>query len=33
MRGKPAIEDLTIALDRIDGVLGVETSESADDPD
>ena len=27
MRGKPAIEDLAVALDRIDGVLGVETTD------
>jgi hypothetical protein len=25
MRGKPAIEELTVALDNIDGMLGVET--------
>lgn len=31
MRGKPAIEDLTVALDRIDGVLGVESSDFSDD--
>jgi putative Mg2+ transporter-C (MgtC) family protein len=31
MRGKPAIEDLAVALDRIDGVLGVETTDFADE--
>jgi putative Mg2+ transporter-C (MgtC) family protein len=31
MRGKPAIEELTVALDGIDGVLGVETSDFSDD--
>ena len=31
MRGKPAIEELAIALDRIDGVLGVETSDFSDE--
>lgn len=31
MRGKPAIEDLTIALDRIEGVLGVETTDFSDE--
>jgi putative Mg2+ transporter-C (MgtC) family protein len=31
MRGKPAIEELTVALDKIDGVLGVETSDLADE--
>jgi hypothetical protein len=31
VRGKPAIEELTVALDRIDGVLGVETTDPADD--
>jgi putative Mg2+ transporter-C (MgtC) family protein len=30
VRGKPAIEDLTVALDRIDGVLGVETTDPAE---
>jgi putative Mg2+ transporter-C (MgtC) family protein len=27
MRGKPAIEELAVALDKIDGVLGVETTD------
>jgi putative Mg2+ transporter-C (MgtC) family protein len=31
VRGKPAIEELALALDKIDGVLGVETSDYADD--
>jgi putative Mg2+ transporter-C (MgtC) family protein len=31
MRGKPAIEDLAVALDRIDGVIGVETTDFADE--
>jgi hypothetical protein len=31
MRGTPAIEELTVALDRTDGVLGVETSDFSDD--
>jgi putative Mg2+ transporter-C (MgtC) family protein len=31
MRGKPAIDELTVALDHIDGVLAVETSDFADD--
>jgi putative Mg2+ transporter-C (MgtC) family protein len=31
VRGKPAIEQLTLALDGIDGVLGVETTDFADD--
>jgi putative Mg2+ transporter-C (MgtC) family protein len=31
VRGRPAIEELTVALDRIDGVLGVETTDPADD--
>jgi putative Mg2+ transporter-C (MgtC) family protein len=31
LRGKPAIGELTVALDRIDGVLGVESSDFGDD--
>jgi putative Mg2+ transporter-C (MgtC) family protein len=31
VRGKPSIEELTIALDKLDGVLGVETTDFADD--
>jgi putative Mg2+ transporter-C (MgtC) family protein len=31
LRGKPAIEELTVALDRIDGVLAVQTSDFSDD--
>jgi putative Mg2+ transporter-C (MgtC) family protein len=31
VRGKPALEELTLALDHIDGVLGVETTDFADD--
>jgi putative Mg2+ transporter-C (MgtC) family protein len=31
VRGKPSIETLTVALDRLDGVLGVETTGFADD--
>jgi putative Mg2+ transporter-C (MgtC) family protein len=31
LRGKPAIDELTVALDRIDGVLGVQTSDFSDD--
>jgi putative Mg2+ transporter-C (MgtC) family protein len=31
MRGRPAIEELTVALDRIDGVLGVESTDFDDD--
>ncbi len=31
MRGRPAIEDLAVALDRIDGVLGVETTDFNDE--
>jgi putative Mg2+ transporter-C (MgtC) family protein len=31
VRGKPTIEELTIALDRLDGVLGVEATDFADD--
>ncbi len=31
VRGRSTIEELTLALDRIDGVLGVETTDFADD--
>jgi putative Mg2+ transporter-C (MgtC) family protein len=31
VRGKPSIEELTLALDKLDGVLGVETTDFADD--
>lgn len=31
LHGKPAIEELALALDRIDGVLGVETSDFGED--
>lgn len=31
VRGKPMIEELTLALDKLDGVLGVETTDFADD--
>jgi len=31
VRGKPSIEELAIALDKLDGVLGVETTDFADD--
>jgi putative Mg2+ transporter-C (MgtC) family protein len=31
VRGKPVLEELTLALDQIDGVLGVETTDFADD--
>jgi putative Mg2+ transporter-C (MgtC) family protein len=31
VRGRPSIEDLTLALDKLDGVLGVETTDFADD--
>jgi len=31
VRGRPEIEALTLALDRIDGVLGVETTDFAED--
>jgi putative Mg2+ transporter-C (MgtC) family protein len=33
VRGKSTIEELTLALDKIDGVLGVETTDFADDAD
>jgi hypothetical protein len=31
VRGKPTIEELTVALDKLDGVLGVETTDFMDD--
>jgi len=31
LRGKPAIEELALALDRIDGVLGVETTDFSEE--
>lgn len=31
VRGKPTIEDLTLALDKLDGVFGVETTDFAED--
>ncbi len=31
VRGKPTIEELAITLDRLDGVLGVEATDFADD--
>jgi putative Mg2+ transporter-C (MgtC) family protein len=33
VRGKPTIEELTLALDKLDGVLGVETTDFAEDSD
>lgn len=31
VRGRPTIEELTVALDRLDGVLGVETTDFMED--
>jgi putative Mg2+ transporter-C (MgtC) family protein len=31
VRGKPSIDELTLALDKIEGVFGVETTDFADD--
>jgi putative Mg2+ transporter-C (MgtC) family protein len=33
VRGKPAVEDLTLALDKLEGVLGVEVTDFSEDAD
>jgi len=33
VRGRPTMEDLAVALDKLDGVLGVEATDFADDGD
>jgi putative Mg2+ transporter-C (MgtC) family protein len=31
VRGRPTLEELTVALDKLDGVLGIETTDFMDD--
>jgi hypothetical protein len=33
VRGRPTIEEVTLALDKLDGVLGVETTDFGEDAD